>query len=118
MGQATLAAVASASTKAFWLATGRMGTRMAVRGAVKLHPATLVADVVEMVTLAVGCQQGLHPVSAKSLARPSGNIAAVGLGALIGGPVGAGVFLAHHATSTRLADTICQTARRILTDHR
>lgn len=114
MGQAAVAAVASATAKAFWCTTGRLGTRLAVKGAVKLHPAALVADGVEVIALAVGCQRGLSVDRARKVARVSSNLTALGLGAIVGGPVGAGVFLATHASSTAIADKLCQTARHLL----
>lgn len=116
MGQATLASLVSATTKAFWWTTSRVGGSMALKGAVKLHPAALAADAVEVVALAIVCHRGLNPVRAKKVARVSGNLAALGVGAIVGGPVGAGVFLATHASSTNIADHLCKIVRRGL-DH-
>jgi len=114
MGQATVAALASATTKAVWWTTGRMGARMAMKSVVKLHPAAMAADGIEILALAVGCRKGLSSHQAKQVARVSGNLTALGVGALVGGPIGAGVFLATHTSSTAIADNLCQVFRRIL----
>ncbi len=114
MGQATVSALASMSTKAFWSMSSRLSSRLAVRGAIKLHPAALIADGVEIATLAVGCQQGMDSEKAKRYARFSGSIAAVSVGAVVGGPAGAALSLAAHQSSTAIAEQLCKAVRRVL----
>ena len=117
MGTATVSAVASAATKAFWVATARTGTRIvvkgAVKGAVKLHPAALLADGIEIATLAVGCRKGLSAPDAKRFARISGNLTALGVGFVLAGPGGAMVSLAAHTSSTSVAQRICTSVSRL-----
>jgi Lecithin retinol acyltransferase len=114
MAEATLASVASACSKAFWTASARLGTKLVVRGVSKIHPATLVADGVEIVALNISCRRGMSAEEAKRIARRSGNVAALGIGAILGGPVGAAVGLAAHTSSRNLADRICQRVRKLL----
>lgn len=114
LGQATVSALASMSTKAFWSITGRISGGLAVRGAVKLHPAALIADGVEIATLAVGCQQGMDSERAKRYARFGSSVAAVGIGAVFGGPAGAALSLAAHRSSTAIADQFCKVVRHAL----
>ncbi len=114
MGQATLSAVASMSTKAFWSVTSRISGRVALRGAMKVHPASILADGIEIATLAIGCRQGMSSERARRVARISGSVAAVGIGAIVGGPAGAALSLAAHSSSTALADSICATIRKSL----
>jgi hypothetical protein len=111
MGEATVSACASMATKAFWSASVRLGTRVAVRGAAKVHPVAMVADGVEIVALAVGCRNGLDAQRAKRVARLSSSVAAAGLGGLIAGPAGAAAFLAAHASSGAIADQLCKSLR-------
>lgn len=117
MSTATVATLTSAATKTFWTLTGRAGTQIAlrgsVRGAVKLHPAALMADGVELAVLVAGCRKGMSVDRSKRVARFSGNMAAIGVGALIGGPVGAAVGLATHTGSRVVADQICNSVRRL-----
>ncbi len=114
LGQATLSALASMSTKAFWSATGRITCRVAVRGVTKVHPASMLADGVEVAALAIGCQQGMSSQRARRVARLSGSVAAIGIGAVVGGPVGAALSLAAHSSSTAIADRLCQAIRHRL----
>lgn len=114
MGQATLSAVASMTTKAVWSLTGRVSASFLVRGAAKVHPASLLADGVEIATLAVGCRRGMSAERARRVARWSGSVAAMGIGAVVGGPAGAALSLAAHSSSTAIADNLCHMARRLL----
>jgi hypothetical protein len=114
MGAAAVSSVASAVTKSFWTATARMGTQVAVRGAVKLHPASILADGVEILMLAVGCRRGLEADDAKRVARVSGSLTALGLGLILAGPGGAVVSLAAHSSSTAISDRLCTRVRHWL----
>ena len=116
MGQATVSAVASMTTKAFWSVTGKLSSRFALRGVMKVHPASLLADGVEIATLAIGCRQGMSSERARCVARISGSVAAVGIGAVVGGPAGAALSLAAHSSSTAIADSLCQTLRQTFAD--
>ena len=107
MGVAAASSVASAATKTCWALTARWGGRAVIRGASKFHPAALLADGVELVTLAVGCRRGLSAPVAKRLARLSGGLTALGVGAVLGGPAGAMAGLATHASATACADRLC-----------
>lgn len=113
MGTATVSAVASAATKAFWVATARTGTQIALKGAVKLHPAAILADGIEIAALAVGCRTGLCPPDAKRFARISGNLTALGVGFALAGPGGAMVSLAAHTSSTAVAQRVCSSLGRL-----
>lgn len=107
MAAATVSSVASAATKAFWVSTARAGTQVALKGAVKLHPATMIADGIEIAALAIGCRKGLRAPEAKRVARLSGNLTALGVGFALAGPGGAMVSLAAHSSSTAVANRIC-----------
>lgn len=114
MASAAVVTATSAATKVVWSIAARTGLRAVVRGAVKVHPAGLLADGVEALMLAAGCHRGLTADRSKRLARVSGNLTAVGVGAVLGGPVGAAAALAVHQSSTAVADGICQTLHRLL----
>lgn len=114
MSEATVSAMASLATKAFWLTTGKIGGRLALRGATKVHPAAMLADGVEMVTLAVGCGRGLSANDSRRLAKVSGTLAAAGIGVIFGGPAGAAVCVAAHSGSGVVADRICKSVRDLL----
>ncbi len=114
MAQATVSAVASMATKAFWAVSSRVGSRLVARGITKLHPAMFLADGVEVAALAVSCQQGLDADRAKRLARLSGSVVAAGIGGVVAGPAGAAVCLATHSSSTAIADQFCKALRRAL----
>ncbi len=114
MGQATVSAVASMATKAVWSVSNKVGSRLAVRGAMRVHPATLLADGVEMATLAVSCRQGLSAGRARRLARWSGTAAAAGIGGIVGGPAGAVLSVAAHSSSSALADRLCSRVRELV----
>jgi len=111
LGQATVSAVASMTTKAFWAVGSKLSGRMAARGLMKVHPASILADGVELATLAIGCRRGLSSEQTRRLARLNGSIAAVGIGVVLGGPAGAVLSLAAHSSSTALGDSLCQTIR-------
>ena len=114
MGQATISAVASMTAKAFWSATGRVTSGLAVRGAMKIHPSALLADGVEIAALAIGCRRGMSTEDARRVARVSGSVAAAGLGAVVGGPIGAAWSLAAHSSSTAIGERVTQVIRRAL----
>lgn len=114
MGQATLSAMASLTTKAFWSIGGKLSSRLATRAVFRVHPASMLADGVEMAALAVGCHQGLDSRQARRMARFSGAIAAVSIGVVVGGPAGAALSLAAHSSSTAVGDSLCQSVRRLL----
>lgn len=108
MGTATASVMASAATKAFWVATAKAGTQLALKNAVKIHPAAMLADGIELAALAIGCHQGLKATKAKRYAGLSGNLTAAGIGFLLAGPGGAAVFLATHTGSKGVANHLCQ----------
>jgi hypothetical protein len=114
LGQATISAVASMTTKAVWSVGSKLAGHVAARGIVKVHPASLLADGVELATLAFGCRRGLSSEQTRRLARFNGSIAALGIGAVIGGPAGAALSLAAHSSSTAIGDSLCQTIRQTL----
>ena len=114
MSHGALACIGSAATKAVWSVGSKFGLSAVVRGATKTHPAILIADGVELVALTVGCKSGLQASSAKQVARVSGSLAAFGIGAIVAGPAGAVVSMAAHEGSRKVADKLCQAARRIL----
>ena len=110
MSEAVASAVASMATKAFWT----VSRRLALRSALKVHPATMLADGVELVTLTASCHAGLPAKNSKRLAKVSGTVAAAGIGTIIGGPVGAATCVAIHTGSGAVADQFCQAVRRFL----
>jgi hypothetical protein len=114
ISQATVTSLASAATKFFWSVSSRVGAQTIVKGATRIHPAALLADGVEVIALAVGCSRGLDVKQSKRLARISSNVAAVGIGAVIGGPVGAAVGLAAHQSSRAIAEKVCSVIRQAL----
>ncbi len=118
MGTTAVASISSAATKTLWAISGRTGSRMAmggaVKGALKLHPAALAADGVELAVFAVGCRKGLSPDGSKRVARLSGNVTAIGVGAIVGGPVGAVVGLTIHTSSRAIADRVCDGIRKLI----
>lgn len=114
MGEATVSAMASMATKAFWALSSKIGGGMALRTAIKVHPATMLADGVEIAALALGCQSGFNAKHSRQLAKVSGTVAAAGIGTLVGGPVGAATCLAAHTSSAAVADRACRYMRRLL----
>lgn len=106
IGVATFSSLGSAISKLGGAAGSSVGTKLLVRGTTKAHPAAVLADGVEMAILSVGCQRGLDTDRVKSYARMSGTIAAAGIGAFVGGPVGALLGASSHAASTATADRI------------
>lgn len=114
MASAAMVSATSAATKVVWSVAARTGLRTVVRGAVRIHPSSLLADGVEALMLAAGCNRGLTAERSKKLARVSGNLTAVGVGAVVGGPMGAVAALAVHRSSTAFADGICQTLHQLL----
>jgi Lecithin retinol acyltransferase len=114
MSEAAVATLTSAATKGFWSFASRFGFQAIVKSSTKIHPAALLADGVEMATLAVGCHRGMNAEEARRVAKISGNVAAVGIGALVGGPVGAAVGLAAHASSRAIGERASSVVRRVL----
>ena len=114
MSHATLTSVASMATKATWVLTARLSVQAAVRTVAKIHPAALLADGVELLALSLSCRRGLSAEKAKQVARVSGNVAAVGIGVVVGGPAGAVVGLATHESSRAIADKLCIGIRKLL----
>lgn len=114
MAEATVSAMTSAATKAFWAISSRVGSRVLMRSATKMHPAMFLADGVEVAALAVGCQSGLSAERSKRVARLSGNVVAAGIGGLVAGPAGAAVCLATHTSSAAVADQFCKAVRKLV----
>lgn len=114
MSLAALSSLASAATKAAWSISVKLGIQTAARGATRIHPAALLADGVEIVALAISCRQGMDIDRAKRVAKVSGNVAAVGIGAIMGGPVGAAAGLVAHSSSRAIAVKACSTMQRLL----
>ncbi len=114
MSHATLTTVASMATKATWLLTAKLSVQAAVRAVAKIHPAALLADGIELLALSISCRKGLSAKKAKQVARFSGNVAAVGIGVVLGGPAGAAIGLATHESSRAIADKICIVIRKLL----
>lgn len=114
MGEATVSAITSMATKALWSVSSKVGGRIAMKGAVRVHPATLLADGVEIATLAAGCRSGLSAKRSRRLAKVSGTVAAAGIGGIVGGPAGAAVCVAAHTSSGAVADQLCKTVRKWL----
>ncbi|MFO0940309.1 MAG: lecithin retinol acyltransferase family protein [Pirellulales bacterium] len=114
MSHGALSCVGSAATKAICSFGSKFGLSAVIRGATKTHPAILIADGVELVALTVGCKSGLPASSAKQVARVSGTLTAFGIGAIVAGPAGAVASMAAHEGSRKVADKLCQAARRIL----
>lgn len=114
MSEATVASLASLATKALWSVSSRASSRLAIRGGASIHPAAMLADGVEMVALAISCRSGLDAKRSRRLAKVSGTIAAAGIGTMVGGPAGAALLMATHASSSAIADQVCKTARKWL----
>lgn len=115
MSEATLSAITSMATKALWSVSSKIGGRLVLRSATRVHPAAMLADGVEIATLAVGCRSGLSAQRSRRLAKMSGAVAAAGIGGIVGGPAGAAVCVAAHTSSGAVADTVCKNVRRLLT---
>lgn len=114
MGEATVSAMASMATKAFWTVSSKVGSKVAMKSAVRVHPATMLADGVEIATLAIGCRSGLTARRSRRLAKFSGAVAAAGVGGLVGGPAGAAICVAAHTSSGAVADQLCKSVRQLL----
>lgn len=114
VGEATLAAFISGTTKAFWSLSSKLGAKAALRSATKVHPAAMIADGVEVAVLAVGCASSMTGQQTRRLARVSSSLTAASVGAVLGGPAGAAVGLATHASSTALADQTVDLVRQLL----
>lgn len=114
LGEATVSAFASMAAKALGTVSTRVGGKLALKSATRVHPATLLADGIEIAALAISCKQGLEAEKAKRIAKVSGTVAAAGIGGIVGGPVGAATCLAIHSTTGTIADRLCQGVRKIL----
>lgn len=114
LSQATVKAFVSVAAKTASVVSSRAAARFAMRSATKLHPAALLADGVEIAVLTGSCGARLSPERSQRLARVSGSVAAAGVGAVVGGPIGAAAFLAAHTTSTAIAQHTVDVARRLL----
>lgn len=114
MSEATVAAVTSMATKAFWSVSSRFGSRFVMRSAMKAHPAACLADGVELAALTAGCKAGLGPQESRRLAKVSGTVAAAGIGTLVGGPAGAIAGVALHTSSGAVAEGLCRAVRKYL----
>ncbi len=117
MGQHVIISAASLATKAFWSISSRLGaktvSRVTAKAATKSNPLLLLADGVELVTLAVGCAGGMTAVNNRRVARVTGTLAAASIGALVGGPVGAVASVAVHNGSTAVAEQLCKRLRQL-----
>lgn len=117
MGQHVVISATSLATKAFWSISSRLGAKavsqVSAKAATKANPLLLLADGVELITLAVGCAGGMNAVNNRRVARVTGTIAAAGIGALVGGPVGAVASVAVHNGSTAVAEQLCKRIRQI-----
>ncbi len=117
MGHSVVVAAASLATKAFWTISSRISMRgatsTAVKSAAKSNPLLLIADGVELATLAVGCATGLTAKNNRRIARATSTLTAAGIGAVVGGPVGAVASIAVHNGSTAIAEGLCNNLRRI-----
>ena len=114
LGEATVSAFASMAAKAVGTVSSRVGGRLALKSATKVHPAALLADGVEVAALAISCHRGIDATKAKKIARVSGTVAAAGIGGIVGGPVGAATCLAIHSTSGAIAENLCKGVRKLL----
>ncbi len=114
MAEATVSALASMAVKAIGSVSKRIGAKLAVSSAMKVHPAAMLADGVEVAALAASCHGGLSSGRARRIARVSGSLAAAGIGGLLGGPAGAAACLATHTSSTAVADRVCKMVRQAL----
>ena len=114
MSEATVSAVTSMAAKAFWSASSKLGSRFALRSAMKVHPAACLADGVELVALTAGCRAGMAPEESRRVAKISGTVAAAGIGTILGGPAGAVAGVALHTSSGAVADGFCKAIRNYL----
>jgi hypothetical protein len=114
MGEATVSSMASMATKMFWSVSSKYCGRWLTKSAMRAHPAMLLADGVEVATLAAGCRSGLSATRSRRLAKMSGTAAAAGIGTAMGGPAGAVACVAVHVGSSHVAEQICTTARKWL----
>ena len=78
------------------------------------HTLFALADGVELATLMASCRYGVGAAQSKQLAKVSGRVAAAGIGGLLGGPAGAALGLATHASSGVVADRICTEIKRLI----
>lgn len=114
MSEATVAAVTSMATKAVWSLSSRVAGRFALRSAMRVHPAAMLADGVEVAALTIGCRTGMSAEKSRRLAKISGTVAAAGIGGVLGGPGGAAICVAAHSSSSAIGDRICKTVRMYL----
>ncbi|MEM8736006.1 MAG: lecithin retinol acyltransferase family protein, partial [Planctomycetota bacterium] len=112
MGEATLSAITSMGTKAFWAISSRYGGRLLAKGMTRVHPASLLADGVEIATLAATCRSGMGSQNSRRIAKFSGTATAAGIGTVLGGPGGAAACIALHVGSGAVAERVCTTVRR------
>lgn len=114
LSEAAVAALTSAATKGIWSLGTKLGAKALLRSASKVHPAAMLADGVELATLMASCRYGVGAAQSKQLAKVSGRVAAAGIGGLLGGPAGAALGLATHASSGVVADRICTEIKRLI----
>lgn len=121
MSQNVIVSATSLMTKAIWSISARIAPRaashcsakVAAKVAAKANPLLLIADGIELATLAVGCASGLSADKNRQAARVTGTLAAASIGAIAGGPVGAIASVALHNGSTALAEQVCKRIRKI-----
>lgn len=114
MSEATVVAVTSMATKAVWSLSSRVAGRFALRSAMRVHPAAMLADGVEVAALTIGCRSGMSAEKSRRLAKFTGTMAAAGIGGVLGGPGGAAVCVAAHSSSSAIGEQICKTVRKYL----
>ena len=114
MSAAAVSAMASLATKVACSVSSRISARLVVRGAMRAHPATWLADGVEVAALSVGCKQGFSAESSRRVARLSGTLAAAGIGAVLGGPAGAAAGVAMHQATARIGDQVSLVTKKVL----
>jgi hypothetical protein len=110
--QSGMVAVTSALTKGVWAISGRVAARYATKVVSKPHPLSLLADGAEAVATLSGCAVGMSAERTRKLAKASGEVTAIAVGCVVGGPVGGAVSLALHRSSTTVAEHVCTAVRR------
>ncbi len=117
-GHRTAVSITSAATKSLWtwgtkVAIGRAFAKATSKVAVRPHPMSLLADGVEAVAIMTGCAVGLSAQRTQQIARAGGELTAVAVGCVVGGPVGGAVSLAIHRSSTQVAEHVCNAVRNV-----
>jgi hypothetical protein len=118
LAQSAVSSGLSAASRVAGSLAARLGLKAIAKSSMKAHPGLLAAEATEVLITIVGFRHGLESRQVNRLSRLSGCITALGVGTLVGGPAGAAISLAAHASSSALGDKLVDVCRQRLSNHK